>query len=135
MGERLIQTKEIDPVQAWQLVQSDAALLVDVRTLEELTFVGQVPKALHVPWAFGIQLQRNPNFLRELISVAPDTARTIVFLCRSGKRSLAAVDVALNAGYQAVFSIHEGFEGELNQTNQRGVLGGWRNRGLPWTQQ
>lgn len=135
MGERLLQTKEIDPVQAWRLVQSDAALLIDVRTLEELTFVGQVPQALHVPWAVGIQLQKNPNFLSDLIAVAPDTEQTIVFLCRSGKRSLAAVDAALKAGYRAAFSIHEGFEGELNQSAQRGALGGWRCRGLPWTQQ
>jgi hypothetical protein len=28
----------------------------------------------------------------------------------------------------------EGFEGDLDQSHQRGKLGGWRMDGLPWEQ-
>ncbi len=43
-------------------------LLVDVRTAEERKFVGHVPDSLHVAWATGTSLSRNPRFVRELES-------------------------------------------------------------------
>src|SRR5690606_34746225 len=39
---------DIAPGEAWQLVQSGQATLVDVRTAEELHWVGRVPGAVHV---------------------------------------------------------------------------------------
>ena len=58
----------VSPVQAWQLVQQSQAVLVDVRSAEELKFVGQVPGSVHVPWATGTALTRNPRFVLELES-------------------------------------------------------------------
>jgi hypothetical protein len=43
--------------------------------------------------------------------------------------------LALEAvGFSNVINVLEGFEGDLDQSHQRGKLGGWRMDGLPWEQ-
>ena len=124
---------EVTPQAAWSLQQSKAALIVDVRSAEERLFVGHVPDTLHIVWASGTSLNRNPRFLRELeAKIGKDTA--ILFLCRSAKRSALAAEVAANAGYRYAFNVLEGFEGEIDEHKHRGVNDGWRFRGLPWVQ-
>ncbi|MET0333450.1 MAG: rhodanese-like domain-containing protein [Rhizobacter sp.] len=123
----------ISPHDAWALVQAGAGALVDVRTAEERKFVGQVPGSAHVPWATGTSLTRNPRFVRELeAKVRKD--EVVLLLCRSGKRSALAAEAATKAGFQSVFNVLEGFEGELNAAQQRGTGDGWRFQGLPWAQ-
>jgi rhodanese-related sulfurtransferase len=39
------------PQRAWELVQAEQALLIDVRTNEERKFVGYMPDSLHFAWA------------------------------------------------------------------------------------
>jgi rhodanese-related sulfurtransferase len=123
----------LPPAVAWQLVQSGQAVLVDVRSAEERHFVGHVPGSVHVPWATGTALTRNPRFVRELESRA-GKQRPLLLLCRSGKRSALAAEAATKAGFTQVFNVLEGFEGELNAQQQRGHEDGWRLRGLPWVQ-
>ena len=121
------------PVEAWQLFDSGIAALVDVRTTEERRFVGHVPDSLHVAWATGTSMTRNPRFVRELeAKVKKD--QVVLLLCRSGKRSAAAAEAATKAGFSQVFNVLEGFEGELNEQQQRVDLGGWRSARLPWVQ-
>jgi rhodanese-related sulfurtransferase len=123
----------VSPKDAWDLVSSGAAVLVDVRTIEERKFVGHVPDTLHVPWASGTALTRNPRFVRELEQkVAKDQA--VLLLCRSGKRSVLAAEAATKAGFNNVFNILEGFEGEIDAQQHRGNSDGWRYHGLPWVQ-
>jgi rhodanese-related sulfurtransferase len=123
----------VSPQTAWDLFSSGHAVLVDVRTVEERAFVGYVPDSVHVPWATGTSLTRNPRFVRELESkVGKD--KTILLLCRSGKRSALAADAAIKAGFTQVFNVLEGFEGELNEQQHRGNTDGWRHRNLPWIQ-
>ncbi|HEX3138702.1 MAG TPA: rhodanese-like domain-containing protein [Rhizobacter sp.] len=123
----------VPPRDAWQLVQDGAAVLVDVRTAEERKFVGHVPGSAHVPWATGTSLTRNPRFARELeAKVRKD--EVVLLLCRSGKRSALAAEAATKAGFASVFNVLEGFEGELNDAQQRGTSDGWRFQGLPWAQ-
>ncbi len=124
----------LSPEEAWEVVESGAAVLVDVRSVEERTFVGLVPQALHVAWATGTALTKNPRFLRELEAKVPKDA-VAIFLCRSGKRSAAAAAVATKAGWTSIFNVGEGFEGDLDARQQRGTVGGWRSRGLPWRQE
>ncbi len=123
----------IAPEDAWDLVVAGAAQLVDVRSLEEWKFVGHVPEALHVPWATGTSLNRNPRFVRELESKVGKNA-VVLLLCRSGKRSALAAEAATKAGFANVFNVSEGFEGEIDDRQQRGHAGGWRHRALPWVQ-
>ncbi len=123
----------ISPQLAWALHTQEEVRLVDVRSAEELRFVGRISGAIHVPWATGTALNRNPRFTRELESKVQKTD-IVLFLCRSGKRSALAAEAATKAGFTHVFNIAEGFEGEINEKNQRGHIDGWRHRGLPWIQ-
>ncbi|MEY8877193.1 MAG: rhodanese-like domain-containing protein [Leptothrix sp. (in: b-proteobacteria)] len=123
----------VSPAQAWALVQAGAATLVDVRSNEERHFVGRVPGSVHVAWATGTALTRNPRFARELeAKVRKD--QPLLLLCRSGKRSALAAEAAAKAGFTQVFNVLEGFEGELDAAGQRGHADGWRFHQLPWQQ-
>jgi rhodanese-related sulfurtransferase len=124
----------VPPQQAWALFSSGAVPLIDVRSAEERKFVGHVPGSLHVAWASGTALTRNPRFAREVEAKAKDKTAPLLLLCRSGKRSAAAAEVLVKAGYTNVFNVLEGFEGEIDQQQQRGKSDGWRYRGLPWVQ-
>lgn len=131
--ERLPYAGGVSPQAAWELFAANEAVLIDVRSPEERKFVGLVPDSLHVAWATGTALTRNPRFVRELeAKVGKD--RVVLFLCRSGKRSAAAAEAATKAGYLHAYNVLEGFEGELNDRQQRGTSGGWRHHGLPWSQ-
>lgn len=124
----------LTPRQAWHLVHAGEAVLLDVRTAEERTFVGRVPGSLHVPWATGTSLTRNPRFVREVEARVPDKDTILVLLCRSGKRSALAAQALTAADYRHVFSVQEGFEGDLDSDGHRGQLNGWRHHQLPWLQ-
>lgn len=124
----------VPPAVAWHLFSSGQALLVDVRTAEERKFVGHVPDSLHVAWATGTALTRNPRFARELEAKIGGKEIVALLLCRSGKRSVLAAEVATKAGLTNVFNVLEGFEGEIDADQQRGKADGWRFHGLPWVQ-
>lgn len=123
----------VPPQLAWALFEAGQAVLVDVRTTEERKFVGHVPGSLHVAWASGTAMTRNPRFVRELEAKTGKDA-TVLLLCRSGKRSDLAAEAAARAGFTRVFNVLEGFEGEIDEQRHRGGLGGWRSRALPWVQ-
>ena len=124
----------VPPKVAHELIQLGQAVLVDVRSAEERTFVGQVPGSLHVAWATGTSLTRNPRFARELEAKVKNKSDVVLLLCRSGKRSILAAEAATKAGFTQVFNVLEGFEGELDEQHQRGHADGWRFHQLPWTQ-
>jgi rhodanese-related sulfurtransferase len=127
----------VTPREACALAQAGDAVLVDVRSAEERHFVGQVPGSLHVAWATGTSLTRNPRFVKELEAKAGHPGKSgkpLLLLCRSGKRSAAAAEAATKAGLPDVFNVLEGFEGDLDDSTQRGHFNGWRFHGLPWTQ-
>ncbi|MEX8518341.1 MAG: rhodanese-like domain-containing protein [Leptothrix sp. (in: b-proteobacteria)] len=123
----------VTPQQAWALLQAGEATLVDVRSTEERKFVGHIPSTAHVAWATGTSLTRNPRFARELESKVRKDA-VVLLLCRSGKRSALAAEVAAKAGFTQVFNVLEGFEGELDADHHRGGSDGWRFHQLPWVQ-
>src|ERR1700744_5545924 len=114
----------VSPQDAWALVQAGDAVLVDVRSAEERKFVGFVPDSVHVAWATGTSLTRNPRFVRELEAKTGKEA-VVLLLCRSGNRSALAAEAAAKAGLTQVFNVLEGFEGELDGQQQRGRHNGW----------
>jgi rhodanese-related sulfurtransferase len=123
----------VSPQLAWDLFSAGEAVLVDVRTTEERKFVGHVPDSLHVAWATGTALTRNPRFVREL-EAKTGKHTPILLLCRSGKRSVLAAEAAAAAGFTQVYNVLEGFEGEIDEHRHRGGSDGWRHHGLPWVQ-
>ncbi|BDR11457.1 MULTISPECIES: rhodanese-like domain-containing protein [Comamonas] len=117
---------------AWQWLQAGEAVLVDVRTDAEREWVGKVPGAVAVAWKQWPGMAANQNFDAELRAAVPE-GKKVVLLCRSGVRSVAAAQRAAGLGIEA-YNILEGFEGDVDASGQRGQLGGWRKRGLPWHQ-
>ncbi|PTT68353.1 rhodanese-like domain-containing protein [Arthrobacter sp. HMWF013] len=125
---------DLTPQEAWAKLER-GAILVDVRTEGEWAHIG-IPDTkatdndpLFIQWTFpgGIP---NPDFLTDLTQQAPeDPATELVFLCRSGQRSIAAAIAATQAGFTS-FNVLEGFEGEPDRYGER-TVNGWKNRGLP----
>ena len=122
----------VPPELAWQWLQSGEAVLVDVRTDAEREWVGKVPGAIAVAWKQWPGMALNASFDAQLLAAVPQ-GRKVVLLCRSGVRSVVAAQRATSLGLQA-YNILEGFEGDVDGGGQRGNLGGWRLRGLPWHQ-
>ena len=131
---------DLSPQQAWDLLTSDeSAVLVDVRTDGEWRSIGiPDPEAIGgqsalVEWVSAPSGQRNPQFLAQLAEAGVQAGRPIVFLCRSGVRSIAAAEAATAAGLGPAYNVLEGFEGDVGADGRRGHSG-WRARGLPWRQ-
>lgn len=133
----------ISPNAAWQMVQDDPrTLLIDVRSSMEFLFVGHPVGSVHIPWIDEPDWNINQNFsidLRKLLlggihGNSDPSGVPIILICRSGKRSLEAGKKLIEDGFNQVFNIDEGFEGELDDNHQRSSVGGWRFRGLPWEQ-
>jgi rhodanese-related sulfurtransferase len=131
---------DITPQRAWDLLSDDPeAVLVDCRTAAEWRFVG-VPDlsslgrdVVYVEWN-GSDGVHNDGFVEDLIAagVTPGQ-RQVVFLCRSGNRSIGAAEAATEAGIAPSYNILDGFEGDLDEQKHRGATG-WRAIGLPWRQ-
>jgi rhodanese-related sulfurtransferase len=127
--------ENLDPKQAWDLLQQNpAAVLIDVRTAIEHSFVGYPPQAIHVAWKEFPGMQLNASFVEQVQQHVPDKSAPVLLLCRSGQRSVDAAHALAAAGYQRPINILEGFEGPLDENKHRGNLGGWRFHGLPWQQ-
>ncbi len=56
---------------------------------------------------------------------------TVILICRSGDRSSRAANLLQEAGFTKVYSIVDGFEGDLGKDGHRDV-NGWKNADLPW---
>ena len=123
----------VTPQEAWDLIESGAADIVDVRTQVEYEYVGRIPGSTLVEWRKLGERTPNPRFTEELAAAFP-ADRPLLFLCRSAQRSHHAARAATQAGYARSYNILEGFEGELDNQGHRGTLGGWRKAGLPWVQ-
>lgn len=125
---------DIGATLAWHWVQTQQAVLVDVRTDAERAWVGQVPGAVAIAWKQWPAMAMNPDFDAQLQALAQKApGKKIVLLCRSGVRSVAAAQRASQLGLEA-YNILQGFEGDANAQGQRGQIGGWRLQGLPWSQ-
>jgi rhodanese-related sulfurtransferase len=135
---------DITPLEAWKMLSDNPrAVLVDVRTDAEWRLVG-VPdlsslgrEVVYVEWN-TTDGKRNGNFATELRDRIPPAdagggERPMVFICRSGHRSIGAAEVATAAGFTPAYNVLDGFEGHLNANGHRGETG-WRAIGLPWKQ-
>lgn len=133
----------LTPQQGWQMIQDDPrTLLVDIRSSMEFLFVGHPVGAVHIPWIDEPDWTENPHFVTDIrklilggaVCTSEEACAAVVLICRSGKRSLEAGKALFEAGFQRVFHIAEGFEGELDDQHHRSSVGGWRFHGLPWEQ-
>lgn len=125
-------------------------LFLDVRSRAEAMFVGmaanvdaQVPfvdlQELMTDW----DAQRNAYRLEPLQDFVPAVERrlkakslskadVVILICRSGDRSSRAANRLAEDGYTRVYSVVDGFEGDLSPDGRR-TVNGWKNAGLPWS--
>jgi rhodanese-related sulfurtransferase len=124
--------RHLSPREAWALLQRQpGALFVDVRMEIESLYVGRPPGVLNIPWYEYPDLTPDPAAVaRE----AGNTARTVLLICRSGKRTVDAGRALEAAGFTDVVNVLHGFEGELDDGFHRSSISGWRFDGLPWEQ-
>ena len=123
---------DVSPALAYKWWRAGEAELVDVRTDAEREWVGFIPDARALAWKQWPGMAMNPAFDAGLKEAAA-SGKKLLMLCRSGVRSVAAAKRAAELGFEA-YNILEGFEGDPDQSAQRGHKGGWRYRGLPWRQ-
>ncbi|POZ61734.1 rhodanese-like domain-containing protein [Chromobacterium alticapitis] len=122
------------PDEAHELMQGlPKAVLLDVRSHAEWQFVGVVPQAVNIEWRSFPGMALNPNFLVQLQHQV-DPEAVLLVMCRSGVRSDEVARLAAANGYSEVYNVLEGFEGDKDESGRRNTVGGWRQRGLPWTQ-
>lgn len=138
---------ELLPPDVWDILTKDSsAVLVDVRSAAEWSFVGGPDLAelgktpVQAEWARFPGMVPNEGFVQEVLDALGGAAPAhVFFLCRSGARSLSAArtmaQVFAGQGKQvACVNVLEGFEGDLNAQRHRGMASGWKARKLPWKQ-
>ncbi len=122
------------PMEAYRILQeSTRAQLVDVRSRAELDWVGRIPGATEIELRAYPGMQPNADFLGRLASLT-NKSQPVLFICRSGSRSNQAAIMATQSGFTDCYNILEGFEGDRDDSDQRGKVSGWKVAGLPWVQ-
>jgi rhodanese-related sulfurtransferase len=126
----------LTPVEAYRfLAENEKSVLIDVRSRAGYYFIGHPPKAHNIPlefWnAMEYDFEPNPDFSDDLSSKF-DKDVPILFLCRGGKKSVEASEMALDMGFKVVANVLQGFEGEEDNDGRR-TVNGWKNAGLPYT--
>jgi rhodanese-related sulfurtransferase len=130
----------------WETDQ-EKVKIIDVRTPEEYWFIGHAPMAWNVPLVLvthqwnsdrtRLEFQPNPDFVKEIQDIV-EPGDTVLVMCRSGARSTKAVNLLAAEGFENIYNLHDGFEGDKVKDPENVFTGqrkknGWRNAGLPWT--
>ena len=84
---------KISAEEAYEMMASQAVVVVDVRTREEYDG-GHIENAVLVP---------NESIGSEMPEALPDKEATLLVYCRSGRRSKQAAEKLLKLGYQNVY--------------------------------
>ena len=123
------------PPEAHNFLQTvDNAVLIDVRTKPELQYVGRLYKAVEIEWMSWPDMHVNEEFINQLKATGMTEDQPVLFICRSGVRSHNAALTAQANGFQQVYNVIEGFEGDPDAEQRRSKVNGWRYHGLPWYQ-
>lgn len=135
-----------------KLSNPDGSLFIDVRTRAELEFVGMtemvdinIPYMVHDKESWNAKKKRfvsepNSNFAIAIDDVIANKKLSkdakIIVMCRSGSRSSKAANLLSKLGYNNVYSVVDGFEGDKAKSGpNKGhrVVNGWKNADLPWS--
>ncbi|MBI1648303.1 rhodanese-like domain-containing protein [Hyphomicrobium sulfonivorans] len=140
-----VHIEDVPVEEAWaRLSKDESAVLIDVRTRAEWTFVGLPDlsgigkRVLTVEWQTYPESDVNAGFaerLTQALDAASATKDTeLLFICRSGARSRMAAEAMTRAGYRQCRNVADGFEGPLDADRHRGQVAGWKAAGLAWVQ-
>ncbi|MFQ6081853.1 MAG: rhodanese-like domain-containing protein [Candidatus Aminicenantia bacterium] len=129
--------EEVSSREAYQMLKNSSTYLIDVRSVAEYVFVGHPEMAYNIPLMFWSEKEQklipNENFLQDIKSSFKKDD-VLIFLCRSGGRSLEAAKLAKQSGFIKLFNVKEGFEGEKDEQGYR-TVNGWKNSHLPYSYQ
>ncbi|MBC8526015.1 MAG: hypothetical protein H8D22_03950 [Candidatus Cloacimonetes bacterium] len=134
---------DLTPVEAYEMLMADPenTFLIDCRTMSEYEFVGHPAMAYNIPYKFWTPEEGmivNPNFAEDVMEKFNKTDRLLI-ICRSGKRSCFACDILIEVGFENIFNVLGGFEGDkVKDQNSiyygyRRNIRGWQHDGLPYT--
>ncbi|MEW5838516.1 MAG: rhodanese-like domain-containing protein [Pseudomonadota bacterium] len=170
MGVSPLMAGEVDPAKVPSIKQSDLKLyltakeaydmkkandkviFIDVRTPEELQYVGNAGAILdgNVPYILNdlsgydeklkhYKVAPNSDFttaVEEIVSKKGGNKDSeIILMCRSGDRSSKGASLLGKAGYTKVYSVVDGFEGDKvkdGENKGKRLVNGWKNSDLPW---
>ena len=139
--------EDISPTEAYALASTNEAVyILDVRTAAEWSWVGH-PGANSLDEGLGLEgkvvnisykkdiageLVVNPSFLKDVNEIFEEAMGnvTLIPMCRSGKRSVAASTLLEVAGYN-VYNMVTGFQGGKDERGYR-TVNGWVVDGLPY---
>ncbi len=128
---------DVEPETAFnRLLEGGSAVLIDVRTLPEWSFVGLplVDNLIRLSWQIYPSMEVDPDFAGKVRELGVPEDADIFMLCRSGVRSAHAATALTQAGYKNAYNVAGGFEGDKDEDGHRGNLNGWKHAGLPWAQ-
>jgi len=139
--------------EAFEMKKGNAkVLLIDVRTPEELQYVGNagdmmdvnVPYVLNDISGYDEKMKHyknaaNSDFVTSVNDLVAkkglDKDSEIILMCRSGDRSSKGASLLGKAGYTKVYSVVDGFEGDKAKDGEnkgKRTVNGWKNANLPW---
>ncbi|MGO9171579.1 MAG: rhodanese-like domain-containing protein [Rhodomicrobium sp.] len=140
-----------EEVTAFLAARGGRTLFVDVRTPTELLLIGSTPLInANVPVKLGpvlvltdkkaaLSFEANAGFAagveRRLTAKSLTKSAPVILICRSGERSAAAADLLTGAGFLQVYSVIDGFEGDIARDGPGAghrTVNVWKNKGLPW---
>lgn len=125
-------------------------LFLDLRTRAEAMYVGMatgvdalVPFVEHQELMTDWDSQRNIYRLEPMQDFVAEVNRrlrdkglgktdVVVLICRSGDRSSRGANRLAEDGFSRVYSVVDGFEGDMSADGRR-TVNGWKNVGLPWS--
>jgi rhodanese-related sulfurtransferase len=140
-----VHIEAVSAQEAWARLKSDAgSVLIDVRTIAEWAYVGLPElssigkRPVLVEWQGFPDDRLNTAFVERVIEaltpLGADRDSELLFICRSGQRSMKAAQAMAAMGYRRCRNVADGFEGPLDPNRHRGQLTGWKAKGLPWAQ-
>lgn len=127
--------REVTSLQAYDLWKNnrESIKIIDCRTVEEY-MAGHPEMAVNIPVEIRVDgsVVNNSGFESEIKKTVSDSD-TILVICRTGRRSLAASIRILKEGFKNVMNISDGFEGKKPDFFSESNAGkGWKKSGLPW---
>ena len=133
--------KSIESIQTWDLLTAEeGSKLIDVRTAEEWKLTGIADlqsinkQVVLLSWQIWPEMEINQSFMQSINNIFEDKNTKLLFICRSGGRSLQAANAAHEAGYSNCYNVCDGFEGKLSNDRHRNSSNGWKFNNLPWFQ-
>ena len=144
--KKIPQGQYLTAVEAYNLLKKDAkkTLFIDVRTPYEYQYVGSTPMIdKNIP-IVTISLKKwdkkkkrytrllNKSFVASVEAALKEKGLTkkdkIIFMCRSGKRSIYTSKLMAKAGYNNVATVVDGFEGGKDKKYKHRITkSGWKN--------